>query len=534
MQKLISFFIAFFAFCSVAFTQNGLKTKSISVFKDGTSFVIKQGIVKTTNGVFQIAQEQFPQAKFGSFWIYSPDLQNVMSYTDTLRGDNSFNSVTAQELIKPNKGKKVQLKYSMDSSLIEGTIEDILSQTADNSGIGNALLFQTKDGKWLTIPLSQVERVVFSEKPALVYKIPYKKPVQVLEIAFNSKKMEQNLETMYLQHGISWTSFYLLELQNDNDAKLTLRAEVVNQNEAIENTDLNFVVGVPNFKFVNSLSSLINFVQATPIYSNQRIEMNNFSQQFSNSYSAQEFVQNDATVVTNPTFDNQLEGQSVGDLYFYPLKNFSLPKNGRGHYQLFSHDINYENVYECNLEPSREPSYYYNNTVDYNFTQQNKNKVFHSLKIKNKTTNPFTTGSVMIVSHKQSRNQPLGQDILNFTSKNATTYIKVTESADIKARQSEKVTERSTEDHNFYGNLYYKLKVEGKVTLNNYKGQKVKFELRRAINGVLGESDLKWQIGEQNTMEYNPNLLNQVCWEFELEAGAEKTFTYRYEVYVRR
>ncbi len=532
MQKLISFFAFMTVFFAVSFAQNGLKTQSISVFKDGTSFVIKQGLVKTPKGVFQINQEHFPQAKFGSFWIYSPDLQNVMSYTDTLRGENTFNSVTAQELMKPNKGKKVQLKYSMDSGLIDGTIEDVFSQTNDNSGIGNAVLFQTKEGKWLTIPLSQVERVVFNEKPALMYKIPYKKPVQVLEIAFNSKKSEQNLEMMYLQHGISWTPFYLLELQNEHDAKLTLRAEVVNQNEAIENTDLNFVVGVPNFKFVNSLSGLIDFSNAvnhfqTNAYGglNQRLVQN-----FSNAMIANDYSQNNIESTQN--FDNQLEGKSVEDLYFYPLKNFSLPKNGRGHYQLFSYDLKYEDIYECNLDQTHDASYY--NNSNYNFTQQNKNKVFHSLKIKNKTANPFTTGSVMIVSNKEQKNQPLGQDMLNFTSKNATTYIKITETADIRVKQSEKIIKREEDVKEIFGYSYYKVTVENKVVLNNFKTKNAKFELRRMIHGVLGDSDLKWQLSEQNNIQYNPNINNQVCWEFELEAGAEKTFTYRYEVYVRR
>ncbi len=529
MKKALFFLTLLLFFQKSIFAQNDLKTKSISVFKDGTSFVIKQGMVKTTDGNFRISEENFPQAKFGSFWIYSPDLQNVVSFTDTLRGDNSFNCTSQQAIIKPNKGKKVQLKFLGDTNLIDGVIEDVFSQTTDNSGIGDAMLFQTKDGKWLTIPLQQVERIVFSEKPALMYKIPYKKPVQVLEIAFSSKKPTQNLDMMYLQHGVSWTPFYLLELQNDSDAKLTLRAEVVNQNEDIVNTDLNFVVGVPNFKFVNSLSKLIDFAQNTSHYSSQ--EMNRF-QTASNVYTANDYALAEVTVNAAQNFDNQLEGKSIEDLYFYPLKNFSLPKNGRGHYQLFSHDIKYDDVYECNLEQTPDPSYYNNN--NYNYTQKNKNPVFHSIKMKNKTPNPFTTGAVMIVSNKEAKNQPLGQDVLNFTSKNATTYVKITESADIKAKQTEKIIQREEDPKDYFGYFFYKVKVENKVTLNNFKSKKVKFELRRNVRGVLLDTEVKWQLGEQSNIEYSPNVNNQICWELELGAGEEKTFTYRYEVYVRR
>ena len=63
---------------------------------------------------------------------------------------------------------------------------------------------------------------------------------------------------MYLSRNLNWTPTYLIELVDEEKARLTLRAEVINNTEDIENTNVNFVVGVPNFKDANQYSSLVD------------------------------------------------------------------------------------------------------------------------------------------------------------------------------------------------------------------------------------------------------------------------------------
>lgn len=64
---------------------------------------------------------------------------------------------------------------------------------------------------------------------------------------------------MYLVQGLNWILIYFLELLEDKKVCLKFSVEVINNMEDIEGIDVNFVVGVFNFKYVNVYFSLINF-----------------------------------------------------------------------------------------------------------------------------------------------------------------------------------------------------------------------------------------------------------------------------------
>lgn len=49
--------------------QQDLNIKSISIFLNGQSFVIKKGDVKTNNNIYRLTET--PDALFGTLWFYS-------------------------------------------------------------------------------------------------------------------------------------------------------------------------------------------------------------------------------------------------------------------------------------------------------------------------------------------------------------------------------------------------------------------------------------------------------------------------------
>ncbi|HEV2395326.1 MAG TPA: hypothetical protein VGS27_00105, partial [Candidatus Sulfotelmatobacter sp.] len=57
---------------------------------------------------------------------------------------------------------------------------------------------------------------------------------------------KEKLTMGYLEHGIGWTPSYLLSLDDDKNARITMQAVVTNDAEDIDNAELFFVVGVPN------------------------------------------------------------------------------------------------------------------------------------------------------------------------------------------------------------------------------------------------------------------------------------------------
>ena len=60
-----------------------------------------------------------------------------------------------------------------------------------------------------------------------------------------------NLTMGYLEHGLGWTPSYLVSLKDDQTALITMQSVLVDDVEDLKDTDLFFVVGVPNFAYAN-------------------------------------------------------------------------------------------------------------------------------------------------------------------------------------------------------------------------------------------------------------------------------------------
>jgi hypothetical protein len=379
----------------------------------------------------------------------------------------------------------------------------------------------------MTLKAHDIKRVEFTEKPITVYKVPYKEPVNIVSINFEKENKTSDLDAMYIQKGLQWNPFYHLQLLDDSNAQLTLRAEVSNDIENLQNIDMSFVIGVPNFLYSHSLTDLVNFLKVSSNDNAQNRYLNNYAQNLNISAYSVPYAR--SSNLDNINLDNQLEGNNVGDLYFYKIPNFSMKKGEKSHLQLFTHKVKYDHIFECNL-----PKYDVESNQNYNYTENNKIKVFHSAKVYNETPNPFTTGSCLITQKKENTDFPLGQDVLRYTSKKSNTYVKITETPDIKITQSEIILEKAQEPFEFWGRNFYKVKIEGKIKISSYKSDVSKMELRYNILGTTKNSSQEWKISQQDVNLNSPNLNNLVCWDFNLKAAEVKEITYQYETYVYR
>lgn len=507
--------------------QKDFKTSSISIFKNKSAFFIKSGTVETTDGTYRIT-ENIPPALFGTYWMSSPngELTSMSSYMDTVQTKKSATANSILDMLKANIGKDVVL-YFDQTGFARGTIATIQPNTLPSQ---NIVTLQTSD-RWLTLPVSNIKRVDFLEKPTQEFELEQQDVKPVLEVNFASNSNKQSLDLMYLAGGLSWTPLYLIELTNEQRARLTLRAEVVNDVENIEETDVHFVVGVPNFSFANRLSPLVQL--AIPNFVNHLAtrEVNAFS----NTLTAQTF---NYTTLNEDPFDLEetsasgLEGSAEEDLYFYTLKNMTLRKGGRGHYPVFSADVNIEHIYECNLpQNTANPSFYRESFL----FDPNPNKVFHSIKLQNNTTYPFTTGAAMVIK-RDGTTKPISQDRLNYTPVKGHSFVKLTEAPDVHIKQAEKATNREenarkvSRDRNIY---YYDLiTVTGQIEVKNYKNKEIDLNIRRPIIGDLQQSSVKWLKEERINSNGDLNTITDVCWETSIAAEEELTITYSYQIYV--
>jgi hypothetical protein len=107
------------------------------------------------------------------------------------------------------------------------------------------------------------------------------------------------------------------------------------------------------------------------------IQMNMMSQRAN-------YVRNDESSEYVP----EMEGVGGEDLYFYKKQNISLKKDGRLKTQLLKMNFDYQDVYSCELEQ---------NATNRNYNSDTKsNIVWHSIRFKNSSEHPLTTGTVFL------------------------------------------------------------------------------------------------------------------------------------------
>lgn len=528
-QIILSALAALFV-CTAASAQTGspLQTKSVSVFKNGQSFFIKSGVVTAQTGKW-LLPEPAPAALYGTLWFNSPEgtLTKVSSYPDTLREKKLENAVAIHELLRANIGKNVTGILDKEQSF-SGKIVEVSPAFLDEKGqpvYAESSLVTIADAslpdRWTILPASQIRYLTqIQGKPNLQIEREKVKPRNLIELHFSNQKSGQPLDMSYLANGLNWAPQYLLELTSEKNATLTLQSEVSNNAEDLNNTELNLVVGVPNFQYATRSAYLVDFLNLMmPVTRNYN---------FSNALATQT-ANFDAEFLPPPPAD--VEGNANEDLFFYTLKNFSLPKGGRSMQTIFRENIGIGHVYECQLPPNDENARFFEE--DFLFTPGQNHKVFHTIQTTNKTKQPWTTASVLVMN-RQGENRPVSQDLLTYTPSGGTTYIKLTEAPDVKVEHAERELSRQRQAYmdERRGFVLDLVQVEGKIKVHNYKKQPLDLRLQRTISGTLKNSSVKWE-KEEIVNPLNPvNRKAKVVWEKDVKGGGTLEITYTYELYV--
>ncbi len=505
------------------------KTQSVSIFKNGQSFFIKSGNVKTVQGIYQMKEEEVPAAQFGSLWFHDPagGIQSVKSFPDTLEEKKTRAAQAIHELLSVNNGKQLKI-FLNDGRTFTGVIEQVAMPSQPDGQLrpifNSMVTLQTSNGSWVTFYANQVQQLEFMEKPNMTIEQVDKLPKNVVEVKFANGKEDQALDMMYLRNGLVWAPEYLLELKSKTKANLTLQAEIANDGEDLEGVDLNLVVGVPNFRFADKLAYLIDFLKQMGNAASGAFQQVMLSNSISSQRNAYEF---DAP---SPISGEMIEGSSSEDFFFYDLNKFSLPKGGRAMQRIFKEEIDIAHIYEANLPNN-------NNTKAFNeeflFSPDYEGKIFHTIRVDNQSGQPWTTGSVFIVNEEQGK-RPISQDMLGYTSHGGHSYIKVTEATDIKIKHAEKEIGRTENAKRYPKNSYsYDLvKVEGKIEIRNFKNEEINLNVRRTITGELGDTSMPWLKQGAVSLNGNPNKRDNVCWELKIGAGKVVEVVYTYEKYV--
>lgn len=516
MKQFIILTVACFL-SSQMFSQHELKTSQINIFKNGNYFVVKEGQVKLKNKTTSLTIPNAPL--LGTYWLTTAkgvNIESIVFMTDTIKKKKAITSYF--DLIQVNLGKQATIFYNK-SNAEQAEIRGILESFNLYSGIikiksndGNTIYFPSKDLKFIQIdknPIDIIETDSFA---------------RLANITFDKSHESTQLKLTYMQGGIQWIPTYNIKILNDKELQLEMKALIENYAETIEDADLVLTVGDPQFLWGKTIDPMsLNY--QTNIYQIRPQQAHYASQTYSwsNTRVSAEMDMaggggyNDYANYTTP-------GEKSNDLYFYKLGKTTLPMNSKTSKQIFAADITYKDVYEVSLEDA------VNYASNYRVTNNPENiyDVFHSLKLKNTTSFPFTTAPVFVLNEKL---QPLAQDIIKYTATGSEVMVQLSKSGDVKVKNEEEEIAKENNKKK-YGNAYYNsITVKGTINVENNQNKKIQLVVRKNINADVTKTS-HGGIFKKSGQYAALNPTSNIKWEIDLIPGEKKVITYEYEVFV--
>ncbi|OFX44237.1 MAG: hypothetical protein A2046_07705 [Bacteroidetes bacterium GWA2_30_7] len=514
-MKHLRFVLPAFLFLNtLVLSQSSLPMKKISLFKNSTCLVSKEGQLKVKDGSLTLPIPA--SALYGTFWIGSAkenSLKSIVFKTDTLK--TSTTAKYTDQIIRANIGSDAILTLQSGEKNEKNISGKILSYIPE-SGL---VKIKEESGKITYINYQKIEYLSFSSDNS---KFMNDSITRTAKLNFEKSSENASLMEYYLQQGMNWIPSYFLKITNDKEARLEMKATIENYAEDITDVEAEVVVGAPQLYYGQMLDPVTyNYItQASSTYSTlSYIDNNMLSNSLAQVQTASPYgraADGDSYYTSSYT----TEGEKNNDLYYYNLGKISLPKNSKGIFPVFASTLGYKDIYKAEItDKVNYASNMYCNTNEDNCD------VYHSIELKNSTNFPFTTACVMVVTEK---GQFMAQDQLKYTPTGAVSVIKLSKAIDVVMKNSEEEVTRVDNYKKIGKTTYNKVTIRGTITVENLQPKQVAIDVIKHVNGsVTNNGDSK--VKKQKT--YNSvNPYSDMNWTVALNSGEKKTLTYEYEV----
>jgi len=530
-----------------------LKTVAVAAFKNGLSFMIRQGDVRLENGMGRIFP--IPEAALGTLWIApnapGASLDEVVAYRYKVSGERSLTSLAS--VLLANAGKTVTVNYNNKefTGEIVGLRESEMpppepQPVAFSQGQPGYPVYSNppahpapeylllkSEGKLLALHLSAIQEAYLPADAVLQEKQVEER--RALRFKVKGAGSHSNLTMGYLEHGLGWTPSYMIALQDEKTAQITMQAVLTDDAEDLNGADVFFVVGVPNFAYSSTLSPMA--LQQTLLQFMKDAESRDTGRnyRYGNAIAGQ-LVADEVSTVSAPSFAAtvaELSGAPEEDLFLYTRSGVTLARGERATYNVFSGNVNYEHIYEWEVQDQPRVDGF-GNVVQPNYNPNtpdtaNVNNIWHCIRLKNSTKFPWTSAPAMVISGTR----PISQDTLPYTPKAASSDLKITIATDIRSSHEEREATRRQNVERRRGYNYDLVTVEGTLKVKNYKSKDVRLNIGKTLRGEvesLTDGGKAVKLGEAIQTD---NPMSRLTWEITLRPDEARTITYRYKVWVR-
>jgi hypothetical protein len=522
--------------------------RHLSLFKNGYGFFSCEG--KLPKGQQTLSLDRVPQAALGTLWFGTSNSDARVTSTKIVKRSvlEKRHATNFEDLIRSNPGAHVEV---WTDEAHTGTLMPVIDPEPKESDpnqtmhpgfsrhvdmgqpISNRTTFftlRTDDSRHKSLRFSDVRKLTWSG--AFKSQLENKQEKLLLECALDKPSAGGALQLNYLQSGVSWIPAYEVDLLDNDTAVVRLKATVVNEVEDLENTEIQCIVGYPNFMYKNVeeplsgrqtlqqfLETLTNFQDPSRNRRNAMMVQQAFSNNiavFNNDW--------DAAVPVMPS-----GGEFKEDLFYYPPITLSMKKGERQSFVVSESTVPYQHVYNWNLAdtiPLDNNGYYQGNQRR---QPTDEEAIWHALKLENKGKQPWTTGSALIVRD----GVPIGQDLLYYTSISGHTSVRITRATDVAGNNEEFEVERQQNAQDFYGNRHDLVTIRGEIKIQNKRHTAIHSVITKTTTGVVKETSPEAKTAVRAEGLRPVNRKSTLKWELDLEAGEEKTLTYTLEVFVR-
>ncbi len=526
-----------------------MKTTSVAAFKNGLAFIFKQGSGPVVKGEGRIVN--LPRATLGSLWLAPSDpagaLEEMVAYRYPVKKTRA--AISVADLLENSVGRTVTVRYGdkeytgelMAISEQPVKLSTDLAASRQESDVppvllithGPKLLLLKSEGKTVAMSADSVTVVAIQNVPSLT--VTDETLESALRFRLKGAPASAQLTMGHLQEGLGWTPSYMVTLKDDKTAQLTMQAVLINDVEDLQDVDVFFVVGAPNFAYADHLSpmaleqSLVQFIR------NEFADRRTYRMAMSNAIQSQSIVRqedNEDAGLAGLGNVSDLSGSPEQDMFLYNLPHITLAKNERGSYNVFSAEVAYEHLYEWEVEERRTVDVYGSAVSQYNqpsSDQTIKDPVWHSLVLKNTSKFPWTSAPAMVLSS----NKPVAQDTVRYTPKGASGNLKLTIATDVRTSKKEVEVERKPRAAKFYDDDYDVVTVEGVLKLTSYKQHPIKVSVTKKMVGTVSTADETPKIEKTAEELRGVNPTSRINWDLTLAPGVQKIVKYRYQVYVK-
>lgn len=492
------------------YAQSPLNTKKITIFKNATALVVKEGNAPVKNGNATLPIPD--KALFGTYFIGSAKdnaVKSIVFRDDTLK--KQLPSKTVQQYLAGNINKYVTISYTPTEGIDKSATGKIIGYDQHN-GI---IKFVTDKGNTLVLNEGSIYQADFKEDPSTYYLGDSVKRMIVLRPEKPADNLQ--LQEIYMTGGINWLPSYYLRLKDDKNARIEMKATLENEIEELKDAEVELVVGSPQMRYSSKADPMTyDYLTVDNIGG---MAPRAYMQGNAMAYKAVEEVAADAGYFEG---SYNTEGEKSGDMYIYKLGKVTLPYKAKGVYPIFAGNAEYKDKYEGTIYDNT--NYFSNRFVPDNDQTYD---VFHSLELKNTSTVPFTTASIMVVNEKD---QFVAQDELKYTPAGATSSIRLSKAVDIVMKNTEEEKGREDNAKKVGKQVFSKVTIKGTVNVTNYQNKEVTVTITKNVNGTVTVTKDGAKVTPKRSVYNSQNPNTDIKWEVKLAANEKKDLNYEYEV----